>query len=316
MKAAMSSKSSNNSKLSIGAVSNATGIPSATLRTWERRYGFPNPERSDSGHRLYDPSIIERLRLVDRALDAGYRPSNVVGMSTRDLHELLETSGLDRGGYRSEHEERGPELVREPDDWLKAWIDAAHRLDGDTLQRYFRDSWNRIGGIEFLGDRVAPFLVRLGEAWESGELKVVHEHYTSECLRDFLTSQWRPLADRSRGPKVVCATPEGEYHSIGLHMAALVLAMAGWQIIFLGMHTPREDMLMACEAESVDALAVSISSSYDSELASSALGSLREELPGGANLLAGGRGTPANFAGTKQFPNFDALYGWAFERAR
>jgi DNA-binding transcriptional regulator YiaG len=29
--------------LSIGTLSSATGVPVDTLRTWERRYGFPAP---------------------------------------------------------------------------------------------------------------------------------------------------------------------------------------------------------------------------------------------------------------------------------
>ena len=58
----MSSQDEDNDEttLSIGAVSQATGIPSETLRTWERRYGFPSPERSDGGHRQYNASIVER----------------------------------------------------------------------------------------------------------------------------------------------------------------------------------------------------------------------------------------------------------------
>ncbi|MEC9398125.1 MAG: MerR family transcriptional regulator, partial [Myxococcota bacterium] len=60
--------------LSIGAVSQATGIPVETLRTWERRYGFPSPERSDGGHRQYNASIVEHLNLISRALEQGHRP--------------------------------------------------------------------------------------------------------------------------------------------------------------------------------------------------------------------------------------------------
>ena len=38
------------------------GVSASTLRTWERRYGFPTPRRSDGGHRLYDRADIEALR--------------------------------------------------------------------------------------------------------------------------------------------------------------------------------------------------------------------------------------------------------------
>ena len=39
------------------------GISPNTLRSWERRYGFPQPHRSAGGHRQYSLSEIESLRL-------------------------------------------------------------------------------------------------------------------------------------------------------------------------------------------------------------------------------------------------------------
>ena len=38
------------------------GVSPSTLRTWERRYGFPAPRRSAGGHRLYDRAEVEALR--------------------------------------------------------------------------------------------------------------------------------------------------------------------------------------------------------------------------------------------------------------
>lgn len=53
-------------RYSIAAVSKLTGISCHTLRVWERRYGFPVPERSPSGHRRYDPMQVQLLcRLSD-----------------------------------------------------------------------------------------------------------------------------------------------------------------------------------------------------------------------------------------------------------
>ena len=40
------------------------GISTSTLRTWERRYGFPRPVRSPGGHRQYALTEIEALRLT------------------------------------------------------------------------------------------------------------------------------------------------------------------------------------------------------------------------------------------------------------
>ena len=76
--------------LSIGALSAATGIPVETIRTWERRYGFPIAERKPSGHRVYPVSTIPRLRLIAAALARGHRAAEVVGTSEQTLAALLE----------------------------------------------------------------------------------------------------------------------------------------------------------------------------------------------------------------------------------
>jgi DNA-binding transcriptional MerR regulator len=38
-----------------------SGVPSASLRAWERRYGVVHPERTESGYRLYDDAAIDTL---------------------------------------------------------------------------------------------------------------------------------------------------------------------------------------------------------------------------------------------------------------
>jgi DNA-binding transcriptional MerR regulator len=44
------------------AAASMLGVSSNTLRSWERRYGFPHPRRSEGGHRQYELQEIEALR--------------------------------------------------------------------------------------------------------------------------------------------------------------------------------------------------------------------------------------------------------------
>jgi MerR family transcriptional regulator, light-induced transcriptional regulator len=48
-----------------------TGVSRDRLRTWERRYGFPEPQRVDSGPRRYRLEDIQRVVAVRRAAEAG-----------------------------------------------------------------------------------------------------------------------------------------------------------------------------------------------------------------------------------------------------
>lgn len=57
--------------LSIGDVVAATGVGEATLRAWERRFGFPSPRREPSGHRRYNRDDVERIRSVVRERGRG-----------------------------------------------------------------------------------------------------------------------------------------------------------------------------------------------------------------------------------------------------
>ena len=65
----------------MGAVTRRTGIGEHTLRAWERKFGFPSPVRLESGHRRYPVEQVQRLLLIDTALNAGYRAGDVVPLA-------------------------------------------------------------------------------------------------------------------------------------------------------------------------------------------------------------------------------------------
>jgi DICT domain-containing protein len=65
------SRSNGDAALSIGDVVAATGVGEATLRAWERRFGFPTPRREPSGHRRYSRGEVERIRAVVRERNRG-----------------------------------------------------------------------------------------------------------------------------------------------------------------------------------------------------------------------------------------------------
>ena len=76
-------------RLTIGAVAMATGLSPDTLRVWQKRYGFPVPRRKPSGHRLYSPADVRRLRRISEALARGHRPGQVVPLAEPLLESLL-----------------------------------------------------------------------------------------------------------------------------------------------------------------------------------------------------------------------------------
>ena len=73
--------------LTLKAVSERTGIPAATVRTWERRYRFIHPSRSASGYRIYGEEDIARILEVKRLLDQGVRISEAMAAVQRRAPE-------------------------------------------------------------------------------------------------------------------------------------------------------------------------------------------------------------------------------------
>ena len=106
-------------------------------------------------------------------------------------------------------------------------------------------------------------MVELGRRWAEGVLGVRHEHFATERLRDFLVGQWRPLSDSAGGSTLICATPAGEAHVLGLHMAAFALALHDARIVFLGASVPAREIAQAVEHHAAAAVVLSAATGLD-----------------------------------------------------
>lgn len=72
----------------INVVEKETSISKYLLRMWERRYSFPRPSRDSNGERLYTNDDVEKLKLVKRLMEEGYRPSKIIDQALDDLRAL------------------------------------------------------------------------------------------------------------------------------------------------------------------------------------------------------------------------------------
>jgi DNA-binding transcriptional MerR regulator len=75
-------------RLTIGAVSRLTGIPTHTLRKWESRHNIVEPKRSESGRRFYNDDHVARLGLVKRLMREGHSLAELSKLNTDELSEL------------------------------------------------------------------------------------------------------------------------------------------------------------------------------------------------------------------------------------
>lgn len=301
--------------LSIGALSAATGIPVDTIRTWERRYGFPEPERKASGHRVYPLALVARLRRVVHAIARGHRAAEVLPASEAALEALLDSLPQGAGAEPPRPSQLAADTSPLVSAELEDVLESVRSFDAERLKRTLQADWARLGPLQFLEQRAAVFLKALGEAWAQGSLEVRHEHFASAVLGDFLRAVRSPLDDRATGPIAALATLPGELHGLGLQMAALVFALAGWRPLILGVDTPIAQI--AALAREAPLAAVALSCVQPSRNVATPVRELRRRLPRPLPLIIGGTGAPAKarLSGVEIIPDLSGLDRWLRLRA-
>jgi DNA-binding transcriptional MerR regulator/methylmalonyl-CoA mutase cobalamin-binding subunit len=216
-------------------VAELTGVPEPTLRAWERRYGVPTPERTESGYRLYGPGEVAQVREMQRLLAAGV--------------SAAEAARMVRG--RSADVAQSPERVSPRDPYaeaLEAILDAVARFDDEALETQLRILLF-LGPVAPVLDRVlVPALRRIGDAWHAGELSVAHEHHASQRIGQLVRDLLRLAPGADSADRVVLASFADDEHDLGLLMTAARLSTWGYRPVFLGARTPPDALGGAIEA--------------------------------------------------------------------
>ena len=259
--------------LGIAEVERETGLSKDQLRVWERRYGFPVPQRNSFGDREYSAVEVAKLKVVRRLLDKGMRPSRILGLPVAELQ------ALSSGG-------EGPPLTASQD--LALYLLRTHQTV--ELRKELAQSLMRDGLFRFVTETAAPLTALVGEAWIRGELKVFEEHLFTEMLQGVLRTAIAQGSGAGGTPRVLLTTLPSEPHEMGMLMAEAVLTLEGAECVSLGPQTPAADVAEAAKAKAVDIVALSFSGNFPANQAAEGLSQLRSALPPETTLWCGGAG--------------------------
>ena len=267
-------------RYSIRVTSRLTAIELDTLRMWERRYGFPRPERTSGGSRVYSESDVESLKLIRRALEEGYRPGEVVGKPREELAQLILVTS------------RAPPPGASPPPTIASLLASLEQDDVAGLRAQLRQAAVVLGAKRFLVQIAQPVSVRVGELWADGKLEVRHEHVLSECLSAQLHVLRSAHEDRAGSPRVLLSTLPNERHSLGLEMIEVYLAVNHVTPLFLGADTPVEQIVKAARNYEVDAVGLLVTNASDLKAAANQIRWMLAELPRRVAIWIGGGGGP------------------------
>lgn len=232
---------SRNGKYRIQTVAEMTGVTAATLRAWERRYGIPVPERSDSSYRLFSDHDVAAIRRLKELCDTGMAPAEAAKLIPR-IEEASNTPVEGDPYFRA----------------CESILRAIHEFDPRALEHAVRGAMF-LGSATTVYTRVLASVMReVGEAWHEGTLSIAQEHMASERIgagaRDMLRLH-DPQPDAR--PAIVACFAEEE-HTLPLYGVALALLQAGLNPLVLGAKTPPSAIRHAVESIQPALVALSV----------------------------------------------------------
>jgi MerR family transcriptional regulator, light-induced transcriptional regulator len=208
--------------LRIGELTKRTGVSPELLRAWEQRYGLLQPTRTPGGFRLYSTGDEARVQRMQRLVSGG--------LAAAQAARLV----LSGGEPEPRTDSGSATTLEEAAANLSAALD---RLDEQAANSALDRLFSAYTVETVLQEVVLPYLHRLGERWEAGEVSVAQEHFASNLLRGRLLGLAQGWG-QGQGPLAILACVPGEQHELGLLAFGVALRRRGWRITYLGTDSP------------------------------------------------------------------------------
>ncbi|WP_141808031.1 MerR family transcriptional regulator [Nocardia bhagyanarayanae] len=239
----------------VRAVAERLGIPTATLRSWNRRYEIGPAQDRPGRHRLYTESDIALLERMLELIRGGASPAGAAAAA------------------------RGPALARGDRTTLLA---AAFALETGTVTALVESHVRAYGVVDTWEGLCRPAFAEIVARQGSGEGCIDVEHLLSWCVAAVMQRTNPPA-----GPAgTVLACTSGETHSLPLDVLRAALAEHGVGARMLGPDVPTAALVDAL-ARQADPAAVLLWSQRESTALTSAV---RACLAAGARVFLGGPG--------------------------
>ena len=204
------------SGIRTNAAAELLGVSPNTLRSWERRFGYPKPRRTQGGHRQYDLSELEALR---RAL--------------QETHNI--SSAIEVARQRGE----GPSSP------LRL-LDAFDHFDEAGADRLMEESL-AVRSVERSVEEVLLPAIELAQGREGREAE-----YELACRwgTGWLHSARRvvPPANRPQGVLIFDSSERLDFEALQVQALELGLRRAGFRTLLLAFDLPPERVVRAMRA--------------------------------------------------------------------
>lgn len=232
----------------IQVASQLSGVASATIRAWEKRYNAVVPERGNNKHRLYSEKDIEKLALLFKLTEVGQSIGKIAHLDLEELKQVY--SSLLHRPYDElqvvtpHHEKIDFEKI------LSSFYIALGAYKLDIISHELDKAKALLTPRDLCLKLLVPLFHEIGNKVNRGELNIAQEH-TLSAIFSFHIGQMIGQHYQKKNLKedlILISTPEGELHEIGILASALLCVHYGIKFIFLGANLPAASLVEAANA--------------------------------------------------------------------
>ena len=220
------------SRYTMSQIVTLTGIKAHTLRKWETRYSFLEPERTDTNIRFYSDNQLKKLLNISVLTRNGYRISKIDKMSEDEIHNTIAES-LVEGSYEDE---------------ISALVVSMLEMNEVQFNDILKSLIIKKGLLATTTEVIYPFLNHVGVLWGINRVMPAQEHFISNLIKKKMFSAIDLLPDPHKdAPSIVMFLTENEYHEIGLLLAYYIARELGLKVFYLGQNVPTKNIKQVIE---------------------------------------------------------------------
>ncbi|MAO71015.1 MAG: hypothetical protein CMD02_00720 [Flavobacteriales bacterium] len=229
------------STYSINQFSEITGITKFVLRTWENRYGFLKPERSDTNIRIYTDEMLVRALNTNFLLKNNYKISKVSKLNDNEIIAEIDSLIDDK-------------LDNVIEFYINEIIISAINFDGQKFHDTYNEGIQKFGLVNFYRDVILVTMKKIGLLWLSNKVSPSQEHFLSEQIKQKISVSINDAYYKNQSGKTwLLFLPENEFHEIGLLFTKFLLVQNGNNVVYLGSNVPYGTLIDVIEKKNIDA---------------------------------------------------------------
>jgi DNA-binding transcriptional MerR regulator len=194
----------------VGVVAERIGVPIATLRSWNQRYGVGPPDHSPGRHRLYSENDILVVEQMHQLIGEGASPSS----AARAALDLVVPKRADTGRL----------------------LAAAFDLDVADASRQVESHLRHYGVVDTWNLLIRPVFSAIEARQAAGEGCIDVEHALSWAVSHSL--QRLPSSPADTSASTILACTEDETHTLALEALRAALGELGRGSLMLGADVP------------------------------------------------------------------------------